>query len=117
MSRILKIFFFFPQKGIRKFSHFFCDSIFTTNNTRKYFNMASLMRTSFTTMQYIGLERDRCTCLSSHSNVSDCFRLQCATRKHSFCISMDLGQRVRSWWQNVKATREGEHVNVVTSDS
>ncbi len=59
MSRILKI-FFFPQKGIGKFSPFFRYSIFAANNIRKYyFNMVSLMRTSFITMQYSVLERER----------------------------------------------------------
>ncbi len=38
------------QKGIQKFSRFFRDSLFAANNTRKYyFNIVSLMRTSFTT--------------------------------------------------------------------
>ncbi len=42
---------FFSQKGIRKFSPFFRDAIFAANNTHKYyFNIISLMRTSFTTM-------------------------------------------------------------------
>ncbi len=64
MNRILKI-FFFPQECIRKFSPFFRDSIFAAHNTNKYyFNMVSLMETSFTTMQYTAPERDRFTYLS-----------------------------------------------------
>ncbi len=86
---------FLPQRGTQKFSHFFRDSIFIANKTRTYyFNIVSLMQTSFTTMQYTVLERDGFTYfyLLSHSNVSGPFLFTLCYYKPLgtvvYCISM-----------------------------
>ncbi len=58
------------------------------------FNMVSLMRTSFPPCSILSYrEIGSPVYLLSHSNVSDCFHLHCAAKKHSFQFFI-----VIRWW-------------------
>ncbi len=91
---------FFPQKGIQKFSPFFCDLIFAANNNRKYyFNMVSLTRTSFTAMQYTELrEIGSPIYLLSHSDISGPFSFTLCYYEASFQLSTVFLQCISPIW-------------------